>query len=37
MAISGAVSRRRLACIALRVAGEVAQDAGAPALVSVPG
>ena len=37
MAISGAVSRRRLACIALRVAGEVAQDATVPAMVGVPG
>src|SRR6266566_6615669 len=37
MAISGAVSRRRLACIALRVAGEVAQDATSPAMVWAPG
>ena len=37
MAISGVVSRRRLACIALRVAGEVAHDAVAPATLPVPG
>jgi hypothetical protein len=33
IAISGAVSRRRLFCIALRVAGKVAQDAAVPTLV----
>jgi hypothetical protein len=38
MAISGPVSRRRFACIALRVAGEVAQeDPTVPAKMSVPG